>query len=66
MRLRVWFSADNTTVNLLSPDGQITASGYALSAEKAQSVTDGAITEAMLADGLGGGNPAPRRCRCGR
>ena len=51
VRLRVWFSTDNASFELLSPDRRIASGAYALSAQQAETVADAAITEAMLADG---------------
>lgn len=51
VHLRIWFSTDNTNFNLLTPDRRIASAAYALSAEQAQVVPDGAITAAMLAAG---------------
>ena len=51
VRLRVWFSDGVTGFQQLAPDQRIAAVGYALFASVAQSVTTGAVTTTMLADG---------------
>ena len=53
VKLRVWFDDGTNGSVLLTPDQRITSVGYALSAasaESAESVSAGAITEDMLAD----------------
>ena len=52
VRLRTWFAmVAGGPFEQLSPDQRVTSAGYALSASRAQSVAELAITEAMLADG---------------
>jgi hypothetical protein len=52
LALRVWFATRSSgPFELLSPDRRLTPAPYALHAAKAEGVTDGSITSAMLADG---------------
>ncbi len=60
VRLRVWFDDGTHGVQLLSPDQRFGAVGYALTAASAQTVPDGAITAAKVANGaIGSAQLAP-------
>ena len=54
VRLRVWFDDGTHGSQLLSPDQRITSVGYAMVANLAATVSDGAITGAKLANGAVG------------
>lgn len=52
--LRVWFNDGTHGFQQLMPDQRVGAVGYAMLAEAAQTVPDGAITETKIADGAVG------------
>lgn len=54
VRLRVWFDDGTHGSQLLTPDQRITSAGYAMVANTAENVADGAITSAKLANGAVG------------
>jgi len=54
VRLRVWFNDNANGFQLLTPDQRITAVGYAMVANTAQSVPAGAITSTNIAAGAVG------------
>ncbi len=53
VRLRIWVSTDNVAFTQLTPDRRLTSSGYALSAERAQSAAT--ADSATVADGVAAG-----------
>lgn len=51
VRLRVWFNDGTNGFQQITPDQRLAASPFAINAAKAESVPNGSITGAMLADG---------------
>jgi hypothetical protein len=54
VRLRIWFNDDNHGWQKLAPDQRLAAVGYAMTADSARTVPDGAITSAKIVPGAVG------------